>query len=138
MPPGVPNPTTLAKARVSQQWAATLREGIIKSVGRDTNLEKVACNVLSLGLHLDYKLDLQNRRVNDIPPPLTPPLPSGFVGDTRQPEKPEIPKKPSSSKLEEGLWGRGWAPAKPDTPGPSHNGEMVPRMQMGGQMEQTG
>ena len=102
-PQGVPDPTTLAKARVSRQWATALREGIIKSVGRDPNLKQVARNVLHLGLHLDYDLDFQTRRVDDIPPTLTTPLPSGLVGDTHQPEKPEIPEKPGSSKSEEGL-----------------------------------
>ena len=38
-PPRVPDPSTLAKARVSQQWAATLRDAVIKTVGRDTDLE---------------------------------------------------------------------------------------------------
>ena len=34
-------------------------------------------------------------------------------------------------KAEEGLWGHGRAPAKPDAPGPSCNGGMVPQMQTG-------
>ena len=34
-------------------------------------------------------------------------------------------------KVEEGLWGRGGAPAKPDAPGPSRDGGMVPQMQTG-------
>ena len=101
------------------------------TVGRDTDLEQVACNTLPLGLHLDYDLDFQTRRVDDIAPTLAPPVPSGLVGNIRQPEKPEIPKKPSSLKLEKGLWGCSWAPAKPDAPGPSRNDGMVPRMQMG-------
>ena len=33
--------------------------------------------------------------------------------------------------MEEGLWGRGGAPAKPDAPGPSRDSGMVPQMQMG-------
>ena len=34
-------------------------------------------------------------------------------------------------KAEEGLWGCGGAPAKPDAPGPSHNCGMVPQIQTG-------
>ena len=34
-------------------------------------------------------------------------------------------------KAEEGLWGCGGAPAKPDAPGPSLKGGIVPQMQMG-------
>ena len=33
--------------------------------------------------------------------------------------------------MEEGLWGHSRAPAKPDAPGPSRNGGMVPQMQAG-------
>ena len=56
-PPGIPNPPTSARAGVSRQWAATLREAVIKTEGRDINLEQVAHNMLPPGLHLDYDLD---------------------------------------------------------------------------------
>ena len=94
-PPGVPNPPTSAGAGVSRQWAATLRGAVMKTVGRDINLEQVAHNVLPPGLHLDYDLDFQTRRVNDIAPTLTPPLLSGLVGDISQLKKSEIPRKPA-------------------------------------------
>ena len=131
VPPGVPNPPTSAGAGVSQKWATTLREAVMKTAGRDIDLEQVAHNVLPPRLHLDYDLNFQTRRVDDIAPTLTPPLLSGLVGDIRQLKKPEIPKKPTSLKAEEGLWGHGGAPAKPDAPGPSHNSGMVPQMQAG-------
>ena len=57
VPPGVPNPSTSAGAGVSQQWAATLREAVMKMVGRDIDLEQVAHNVLPPRLHLDYDLN---------------------------------------------------------------------------------
>ena len=57
VPPGVPDPSTLAGAGVSQQWATALRETVMKTVGRDIDLEQVAHNVLPPGLHLDYDLD---------------------------------------------------------------------------------
>ena len=130
-PPGVLDPSTSAGAGVSRQWATMLREAVMKMVGRDIDLEQVAHNVLPPGLHLDYNLDFQTRRVDDIAPTLTPPLLSGLVGDICQHEKPEIPGKPISLKVEEGLWGCGGAPAKPDAPGPSHDGGMVPQMRAG-------
>ena len=101
----------------------------MKTAGRDINLEQVACNALPPRLHLDYDLDFRARRVNDIAPTLTSPLLSGLVGDISQLKKPRIPRKPVSLKVEEGLWGRGGAPAKPDAPDPSLNGGMVPQMQ---------
>ena len=36
-----------------------------------------------------------------------------------------VPKGPASAKTEEGLWGRGGAPAQPAVPGPSHIGRPV-------------
>ena len=57
VPPGVRDPSTSAGAGVSRQWAATLREAVMKTVGRDMDLEQVAHNMLPPGLHLDYDLD---------------------------------------------------------------------------------
>ena len=79
-------------------------------------------------LHLDYDLDFRTRRVDDIAPTLTSPLLSGLIGNIRQLEKPEIPGKPASFKVDEGLWGCGWAPPKPDVPGPSHDDEMASKI----------
>ena len=57
MPPGVPDPSTLAGAGVSRQWVAALRKAVMKMAGRDIDLEHVAHDVLPPGLHLDYDLD---------------------------------------------------------------------------------
>ena len=95
--PGVPNPPTSARAGVSQQWAATLREAVIKMEGRDINLGQVAHDVLPPRLHLDYDLDFQSRRVDDIAPTLSPSLLSSLVDNIRRLEKPEIPRKPAPS-----------------------------------------
>ena len=45
-PPCVADPPTSAKAGVSQQWAATLREAVIRTEGRDIDLEQVTHNVM--------------------------------------------------------------------------------------------
>ena len=47
---------------------------------------------------------------------------AGLVSSVRLARRPEVPKGPASPKTEEGLWGRGRAPAGPDVPGPSHIG----------------
>ena len=57
------------------------------------------------GLHLDYDLDFRTRRVDDIAPILTSPLLSGLVNNIRILGRPEIPKRPVSPMVEEGLWG---------------------------------
>ena len=128
MPPGVTDPPTSVRAGVSQQWAAALREAVIRTEGRDMDLEQVTCNVVPSGLHLDYDLDFQTRRVDDLAPTLTPPLLSGLVGNIHQLEKPEIPGKPTSFEVDEGLWGHGWAPRKPDVLSPSPNSGTASKM----------
>ena len=113
MPPGVTDPPTSARAGVSWWWAAALREAVRRMEGRDINLEQVTRTVVPPGLHLDYDLDFQTRRVADIAPTLTSPVLSCLIGNNHQLEKPEIPGKPTPFKVDEGLWGHGWAPPKP-------------------------
>ena len=103
----------------------------MRNEGRDVNLEQATPNVVHPGLHLDYDLDFRTRRVDDIAPTLTSPLLSGLVSNIRLLGRPEVPKEPVSSKVEEGLWGCSRAPARPEAPGPSHDGGLVPQMQMG-------
>ena len=129
MPPGVADPPTSAKAGMSQQWAAALRKAVVRTEGRDIDLEQVTHNVMPPGLHLDYGLDFLTRRVDDIAPTLTSPLLSGLVSNICQLQRLEIPGKPVCFKVDEGLWGHSRAPANPGEPGPSHNGGMVPKMQ---------
>ena len=130
-PPGVTDPPTSTRAGMSRRWAATLREAVVRTEGRDIDLEQVTCNVMPPGLHLDYDLDFQTRRVDDMAPTLMPPLLSGLVSNICLLGRPEIPRKPLSFKADEGLWGHGRAPAKPGAPGPSRDGGMVPKMQAG-------
>ena len=131
MPPGEADPPTLAKTGMSRRWAATLREAVVRTEGRDIDLEQVTRNVMPPGLYLDYGPDFLTRRVDDIAPTLTSPLLSGLISNISQLQRPGIPGKPVSFKADEGLWGHSRAPAKPGAPGPSHDGEMVPKMQAG-------
>ena len=73
------------------------------------------------GLHLDYNLDFQNRRVDDVAPTLTSPLLSSLVGNLQQFQRPEVPGEPASFKADENLWGHVGVPPKPNLPGPSHD-----------------
>ena len=125
MPPGVTDPPTSVRAGMSRQWAATLREAVRRTEGKDIDLEQITHTVMPPGRHLDYDLDFRTRRVDDIAPTLTSPLQSSLVDNIHQLEKPEIPGKPTSFRADEGLWGLGWAPPKPDVLGPSHNDGMA-------------
>ena len=57
MPPGVADPPTSARAGMSQRWVATLREAVMRTEGRDVNVEQVTPHVVHPGLHEDYALD---------------------------------------------------------------------------------
>ena len=83
--------------------------------GRDIDLKQVQHPEAPPGLHLDYGLDFQSRRVEDIAPTLTSPLLSSLVDNIHQLEEPVIPKRPTSFKADGGLWGLNWAPPKADT-----------------------
>ena len=120
-PPGVLNPPTSVQEGVAHHWAATLRESIRRTEGRDIDLGQVMSTVVPHGLHLDYDLDFQNRKVDDVAPILTSPLLSGLIGNLNQFERPGIPGEPTSFKADENLWGLGGAPPKPDLPSPSHD-----------------
>ena len=106
---------------MAHHWAATLREAIQRTEGRDINLGWVTSTVVPHGIHLDYDLDFRNRRVDDVAPTLTSPLLSGLVGNLQQFERLEVPGEPTSFKADEDLWGHSGVPPKPDLPGPSHD-----------------
>ena len=125
MPPGVVDPPTSAKEGISRRWAATLREAVMMTEGKEANLDQVTPHGVHPGLHQDYDLDFRMQRVDDIAPTLTSPMLVGLASSVRLTGRTAVPKGPASPKTEEGLWGRGGAPAQPAVPGPSHIGRPV-------------
>ena len=125
VPPGMMDSPASARAGVSQQWAATLREAVQKTEGRDIGVEPVAHDMLPPRLHLDYNLDSETRGVDHIVPVLTPSLLSGLVGNIRGLEKPEIPTQPAPFEAVDGMGGCGRIPLKSEAPGPSHDAGMI-------------
>ena len=130
MPPGVVDPPTSARAGVSQQWAAALREAVTRNEERDIDLGQVTPHMVHPGLHQDYDYDFQTRRVDDIAPTLTSPLLSGLISNICLLGRPEVSREPVSSKMEEGPWGCNGTPARPDVLGPSCNGGLAPHIRM--------
>ena len=120
-PPGVTDPPTSVRAGVSCHWAATLREAVRRTEGRDIDLGQVTSTMVPHGLHLDYDLDFQTRRVDDVAPTLTSPLLSSLIGNICQLQRLRIPGEPTSFKADEDLWDHGRAPPKPDVPSRSHD-----------------
>ena len=96
--------------------------------GRDIDVGLVAHDVLPPRLCLDYDLDFQTRRVDDIAPTLTPSLLSGLVGNICRLKKPEIPTKPVQLEAEDGLGGHGWVSPKPEAPGLSCDMGVAPQI----------
>ena len=75
--------------------------------------------MVPLRLHLDYDLDFQNRRVDDVAPTLTSSLLASLLGNLDQLERPGIPGEPAPFKADENLWDLGRVPPKPDLPSQS-------------------
>ena len=120
MPPGVVDQPSSAREGISQRWAATLREAVMMTEGREANPDQITPHAVHPGLHQDYELDFQMRRVDDIAPTLTSPMLAGIASSVHLTGRPAVPKGPDSPKTEEGLQGCGGAPAQPAVPGPSH------------------
>ena len=71
--------------------------------GREAHPDQVTPHVVHPGLHQDYNLDFQMRRVDDIAPTLTSPMLAGIASSVRLIGRPAVPKGPASPKTEEGL-----------------------------------
>ena len=109
-PPGITDPPTSVREGVACHWAAVLRGAVRRMEEKDVDLRQVTWTMVPHGLHLDYDLDFQTRRVDDVAPTLTSPLLSGLVSNIRQLERLGIPGEPASFKVDEDLWGHGRAP----------------------------
>ena len=120
-PPSVINPPTSVLEGMACHWAAILREAIQRTEGRDINLGQVTSTVVPHGLHLDYDLDFQNKRVDNVAPTLTLLLLYGLIDNLQQFERLGVPGEPASFKVDGNLWGHGRVPPKLDLPGPSHD-----------------
>ena len=121
------DPPASARVGVSRQWAATLREAVQKTEGRDIGVEPVAHDVLPPGLCLNYDLDSKTRGVDDIAPVLTPSLLSGLVGNIPGLKKPEIPTQLVPFEAGDGMGAHGWIPPKTEALGPSHKVGVIPQ-----------
>ena len=120
MPLGVVDQPTSAREGVSQHWAATLREAVMMTEGREANPDQITPHAVHPVLHQDYELDFRMWKVNDIAPTLTSPMLAGIASSIRLTGRPAAPKGPESPKTEEGLQGCRGAPAQPAIQGPSH------------------
>ena len=98
MPPGVVDQPTSAREGVSQQWAATLREAVMMTEGREANPDQITLHVVHPALHQDYELDFHLWRVNDIAPTLTSPMLVGIASSIHLPGRPAVPKGPESPR----------------------------------------
>ena len=120
-PPGITDPPTSVREGMAHHWAATLKDAIRRTEGRDIDLRQVTSTVVPHRLHLNYDLDFQTRRVDDIASTLTSPLLPSLIGNIHQLERLRIPGEPTSFKADEDLWSHGRAPPKLDVLSPSQD-----------------
>ena len=121
--PGVVNPPTSAREGVSRRWAATLREAVMMTKGREFDPDQITHHVVHPAHHQDYTSDFRSRRATDIAPTLTSPILAGIASSMHLPERPTMPEGPETPKATEGLQGGGEALVQPAIPGPLHIGE---------------
>ena len=122
VPPGVVDQPTSAREGFSRQWAATLREAVMMTEGREPNADQVTPHVVHPVLHQDYELDFQRQRVGDITPTLTSPMLAGIASNINLLGSPAVSPGPGSPKTDQGWQVHRGAPAQPAVPGPSHIG----------------
>ena len=122
-PPGVVDQPTSAREGVTRRWAATLREAVMMTEGREVNPDQITPHVVHPALHQEYEVDFWLQRVNDIAPTLTSPILVGIASSMHLPGRPMMPEGPKTPKVKEGLQGGGGALTQPAIPGPSHIGK---------------
>ena len=121
--PGMVNPPTSAREGVSQRWAATLREAVMMTEGREVDPDQITQHVVHPALHQDYVSDFWSWRASNIAPTLTSPILAGIASRMHLPERPTRPEGPETPKAQEGLRDGGEVLDQPAIPVPSHIGE---------------
>ena len=96
MPPGVVDQPTSAREGISRRWAASLREAVMTTEGREANPDQITPHVVHPALHQDYELDFWRPRVDDIAPTLTSPMLVGIASSVHLSRRPAVPKGPES------------------------------------------
>ena len=89
--------------------------------GREVDSDQITPD--QTALHQDYASDFLSWRVADIAPTLTSPILARITSSMHLPERPTMPDRPETPKVQERLQGGGEAPVQPAIPGPSHIGE---------------
>ena len=106
------DPPVSARAGVSQQWAATLREAIQKTEGKVFQVGPVAHDILPPELRLDYDPCFKTRGLDIMAPVLTPSLLSCLTGNIVGLERPRISTPSASSEAGGGMGGLARVPLK--------------------------
>ena len=96
-PAGTVNPPRSRQEGVMRRWATALRQAAYDP--SDTG-QGSASSTTPLGLHLDYSMEFQSRRVGDIPPALTSSLLPSFPF-LEKPRTGEPPSPPAAQQPEE-------------------------------------
>ena len=128
VPLGMMDPPASARAGVSRQWAAILREAVQKMEGRAFHVGPVTHDMLPPGLRLDYDPGFKTRGLDVMTPVLMPSLLSGLTGNIGGLEQPGILTLPASFEAGGGMGGLAGTPLKSEAPGPSCEVDLIPPM----------
>ena len=80
-PPGVANPPTSVREGMPQCWATALREALKETKRGVMDPRQDSIHGTPHGLHLDYSVDFQSRRLGDVAPTFLSPLLPKQVGN---------------------------------------------------------
>ena len=120
-PPSTTGPPVSAREGISQQWASTIREAILKTEGRALHAGLVTPDILPPGLWLDRDPGLDSRELDVMAPVLTPALLSGLAANIVGLERPAASPLSASFEVKDSAKGFEGGPLVSGAPGPSHD-----------------
>ena len=120
-PPSTTGPPVSAREGISQQWASTIREAVLKTEGRAFHARLVTPDILPPGLWLDQDLGLDSGELDVMVPVLTPALLSGLSANIVGLERPAASPLLASLEVKDSAKGFEGGPPVSGAPGPSHD-----------------
>ena len=122
-PPSATGSPVSAREGISQQWASTVREAILKTEGRVLHAGLVTPDILPPRLRLDQNPGLDSGELDVMAPVLMPALLSGLAANLVGLERPTTSPLSASFEVKDSRKGFEGGPLMSGAPGPSHDGD---------------
>ena len=120
LPLGTTGPPVSAREGISQQWASTIREAVLKMEGRSFYAGLVTPDILPPGPRLDRNLGLDARELDVMSPVLMPALLSGLAANIVGLERPRASPMSAAFEVKSSTKGFEGGPLMSGAPRPSH------------------